>query len=92
MAKNRLTILDREIAGVVADLARRQCDEFNSTLEASKPALSEVEYESLRMVVGKIFRVMFVEVIEPIWERFPELAPVEEREQYESGGPKKSDQ
>lgn len=63
------------VAETITELLRRQSAELNAALEAVEPLCSSAEFESYQEAIGQLMGAMYSELLEPIWDAFPELCP-----------------
>jgi hypothetical protein len=62
-----------EISGLMLDVGRR----LDESLIQVKERCSKDEFESYRLVVGHLMGEMLLEVLNPIYSKYPDLKPPE---------------
>lgn len=82
MATKTRLFSDKELARRAAALVQRQSGELDASLAELQSECTQDEFNQYRAAVANIMGAMFVEILEPIWEEFPELAPEDLRDQY----------
>ena len=79
---NRLK-LSKAAASKIAELVERQADDLNESAARLREIYSEDEFKSYQRAIATVIGTMFLEILEPLWEDYPELAPESLRQEFE---------
>ena len=67
--------MKKENAIVLSELMLEYGGKLNDTLAQIEPNCKKEEFEVYRKAIAKIMGYMLIEVMNPIYEQFPELKP-----------------
>ena len=67
--------MNREIAKMIVDLMLRQGRELDDSVRAVQSSEGAEEFNRYRLAVGRIMGEMLLEVMNPIFDEYPDLKP-----------------
>ena len=68
-------MMKKENAKILSELMLEYGAKLDVTLAKIQPNCNEEEFDVYRKAIGKIMGYMLLEVMNPIYEKFPELKP-----------------
>ncbi len=66
-------MIDKQCATEICDLAREAISELSQILNVSRGRCSETDYEQIKRGVGLAIGQIQTELLDVIWEAYPEL-------------------
>ena len=67
--------MKKENAIILSELMLEYGAKLNGTLAQIEPNCNKEEFENYRNAIAKIMGYMLIEIMNPIYEKFPELKP-----------------